>query len=71
MKKVIFIKGMQCNHCKESVKETLAKLDGVEKVEVNLEQKKAEIETTKLVEDKKIKQAIDDIGFEVSKIEEK
>ncbi len=69
MVKIVYIEGMQCNHCKMTVEKTLGELEGVTKVEVSLEDKKAVIETQKEIEDSKIKEAIVNAGFEVTGIE--
>lgn len=63
--KVINIEGMQCNHCKMSVEKALGTIDGVVKVEVNLERKNATIESTKEIEDSKLKEVIEEIGFTI------
>jgi len=63
--KTINIEGMHCNHCKMMVEKVLGALDGVEKVEVNLENKTAVIEISKEVEDSKIKEVIEEAGFTV------
>ena len=65
MKKTIQIEGMQCNHCKMSVEKVLGALEGVTKVEVSLENKTAVIEAVKEIEDSKIKEVIEEAGFEV------
>lgn len=70
MKKIITIVGMQCNHCKMSVEETLLQLEGVTKVEVDLDKKIATIEINQEVSNEKIIEAIEEIGFEVDHIEE-
>lgn len=69
MVKTIYIEGMQCNHCKMTVEKALGELEGVTKVEVSLEDKKAVIELQKEIEDGKIKEAIANVGFEVTGIE--
>ncbi|UZQ48907.1 heavy-metal-associated domain-containing protein [Clostridium kluyveri] len=69
MKKKILIEGMSCGHCVNHVKEALSELNGVTNVEVNLASKTAIIEATVDVEDKDIKFAIDDAGYEVVGIE--
>ena len=63
--KTIMIEGMQCNHCKMSVEKALNSIEGIEKVEVDLEGKKATIETSKEIENTKIKEVIEEAGFEV------
>lgn len=40
MKKTVYIEGMMCNHCTAHVQKALEALDGVESVEVSLEDKK-------------------------------
>ena len=67
--KTIDIEGMQCNHCKMTVEKALGQLDGVTKVEVSLEEKKAVITSQKEIEDSKIKEIIANVGFEVTGIE--
>lgn len=69
MKKKILIEGMSCGHCVNHVKEALSELNGVTNVDVNLASKTAIIEATVDVEDKDIKFAIDDAGYEVVGIE--
>lgn len=63
--KTIIIEGMQCNHCKMTVEKVLGTLDGVEKVEVNLEKKTAVIEMSKEIDQNKIKEVIEEAGFKV------
>ena len=63
--KTINIEGMHCNHCKMMVEKVLGALDGVEKVEVNLEDKTVVIEISKEVDDSKIKEVIEEAGFTV------
>ena len=66
--KTIKIEGMQCNHCKMTVEKVLNAIEEITKVEVNLENKTATIETTKEVEDEKIKEVIENAGFIVKEI---
>lgn len=63
--KIITVEGMQCNHCKMTVEKVLGVLEGVEKVEVNLENKTVAIEMSKEVADSKIKEVIEEAGFTV------
>lgn len=61
--KTVKIKGMSCGHCTSSVKEALEKLDGISDVNVNLD--KGEAEYSGEVDQTRIKDAIESIGFEV------
>ena len=45
MLKKIIIKGMSCSHCVNHVRQVLSELKDSQKVEVNLEQKYAIVET--------------------------
>ncbi len=69
MKKKIYIEGMVCDHCKKSVEETLKKLSEITEVKVDLNRKMAEVELRTSMDDRKIKEAIEEIGYEVRKIE--
>ena len=64
--KTIKVEGMQCNHCKMSVEKALGAIEGVVKVEVNLENKTATIESTKQIDDNKIKALIEEEGFTIN-----
>ena len=68
MKKII-VEGMSCNHCKMNVEKALKAIDGIESAEVNLETKEAVITYNKEIDDDKIKKAIEEAGYEVSKID--
>ena len=61
--KTINIEGMQCNHCKMTVEKVLNAIDGVEEVEVDLENKNATIESTKEINNDEIKRVIEEAGF--------
>lgn len=64
-RKTIVIEGMQCNHCKMTVEKVLGAIEGVEKVEVNLENKTVVIEISKQIDDNTIKNVIEEAGFVV------
>jgi len=66
--KTIQIEGMQCNHCKMSVEKALNTIEGITKVEVSLEDKKAIIESEKEIENGTIENVIQEAGFEVKEI---
>jgi copper ion binding protein len=65
MKKLITIEGMSCGHCVKHVEEALSELSGVAKVEVSLKDKNAVVELNQEVEDSKLKEAIEEAGYEV------
>ena len=57
------IKGMTCQHCVASTKKALEELPGIEKVQVDLDKGQASYSGN--IDQKKIKEAIEKIGFEV------
>lgn len=67
MLKKIIIKGMSCSHCVNHVRQALSELKDYQKVEVNLEQKHAIVETSS--NDEEIKEKIEDQGYDVISIE--
>lgn len=67
MLKKIIIKGMSCSHCVNHVREALSEFKDSQKVEVNLEQKYAIVETSS--NDEEIKEKIEDQGYDVISIE--
>jgi len=62
-RKTIEVKGMSCNHCVQSVTETLSKIDGLANVKVDLTFGTATYEENKPVSDEVVKAAITNIGF--------
>lgn len=58
---VITVKGMTCGHCKAMVEKNLAKLPGVEGVEVDLASGETKIKGK--ADMAAIREVIDDLGF--------
>lgn len=70
MRKAITIEGMSCQHCVRHVTEALTELKGVKNVEVNLNPGRAIIETDGEVLDSDIRKVVDEVGYEVTGIQE-
>ncbi|MGE5630824.1 MAG: heavy-metal-associated domain-containing protein [Caulobacteraceae bacterium] len=68
MKKQVNVEGMSCMHCVKHVEEALKELKGVKAVSVNLGGKNAIIETDGEVEDVRIKEAVEEAGYDVTGI---
>ena len=62
----LMVKGMTCNHCKETATESIQSCDGVEKVMVDLDTGSALI-YGKALNEKQIIESINSVGFSVSK----
>ncbi|WP_099191822.1 heavy-metal-associated domain-containing protein [Tepidibacter mesophilus] len=69
MKKIINIEGMSCGHCAGRVKKELEGINEVKSAEVSAEEKKAVVELAHEVDDKKLKEAVVEAGYEVLSIE--
>lgn len=63
MKKTVYIDGMMCGHCTAHVQKALEALDGVESVEVSLEDKKAVLTLTEDIDNETVSQAIKEAGY--------
>ncbi len=68
MEKVtLTVKGMSCGHCVKSIEGSVGELNGVQHVEVNLNEAKVTVEFDQnKVSLESIKEAIDDQGYEVA-----
>ncbi len=69
MKKVLHVEGMMCQHCVNHVTKALSGIEGVEAVEVSLENKTAAVSLAKDVAADVLTQAVVDAGYEVTKVE--
>ena len=64
MEKTIMVKGMTCGHCEKAVKDALAKLQGVNSVDVNLDTGKVVVEGQGM-KDEELEHAVIESGYEV------
>ena len=55
------VEGMRCNHCKANVEKAVSSIQGVESVEVSLEDKTVLVKGNFTPED--VKKAIEELGF--------
>ncbi len=69
LKKVVYIEGMSCAHCQKRVEEGLKKQREVKEVKVDLREKKAEIILNSNMSDNLLTRIIEDLGYDVKKIE--
>ncbi|MDR3862251.1 MAG: heavy metal-associated domain-containing protein, partial [Flavonifractor sp.] len=63
--KTMIIEGMMCGHCTGRVEKALSAIDGVDKVEMSLEDKSAVLSLSKEVDDKVLTDAVTEAGYEV------
>lgn len=68
MKKELLIQGMTCGHCVMHVGNALKEIDGVEDAIVNLEDKKATVTLKENIDNKILKEAVEDAGYTVTDI---
>ena len=69
MKKKVFIDGMSCGHCVARVEKAFKEDGGAREVSVNLDEKNALVELEKDLTDEKIKEILDNVGYDVIRIE--
>ena len=69
IRKTIFINGMSCGHCSKRVEEALKFVNGVKSVKVSLEEKKADVTLKKDIDNEVLKNAVEDVGFEVVNVQ--
>ena len=69
MNKTMIIEGMMCGHCTGRVEKALSAIDGVDKVEMSLEDKSAVLSLSKEVDDKVLTDAVTEAGYKVVNIE--
>ena len=59
------VKGMTCDHCKNSVTQELTKLDGVTEVDVDLATGAVTVATERELGQDEVREAVDEAGFEL------
>jgi len=64
----IRIGGMSCENCARHVREALTKLEGVQKVSINIEGGQALVEASGALDEAAIREAIEEEGYEVRAI---
>ncbi|MDB0440526.1 heavy-metal-associated domain-containing protein [Clostridioides difficile] len=70
MKKKLLVEGMSCGHCVNHLKTALTEdIDGVEVLDVDLENKWASVDMKDDVSVDKLKEVIAELGFELKGIE--
>ncbi|VBB05730.1 Hypothetical protein LUCI_0941 [Lucifera butyrica] len=69
MTKKLFIEGMSCGHCANHVETALKEVGGVKSAKVDLAGKFAIVELAHEVGAEKMKAAVADAGYEVTRIE--
>ena len=68
---LVQVDGLSCPFCSYGLEKKLKKLNGVEKVEINMKQGKAEMRVKPgiTISDESIKQAVEDAGFTPGPVE--
>jgi copper ion binding protein len=61
------VQGMTCEHCVRAVTEEVAKLDGVEGIEVELASGDVIVTSSLPVTDEQMRAAVDEAGYELVK----
>ena len=70
MKRKLSIEGMKCSHCVGNLRNVLTEdITGVEVLEISLEGKYAIVDMEDSVDIGKVKELIEDLGFELVSVE--
>lgn len=69
MKKILTIKGMDCMNCVKQIYNVLTEIPEVTSVSIDLRTETVFLESKKKIDDSKIKDVVDQIGYEVEDIE--
>ena len=67
MKKTIEIKGMSCAHCENRVKENLEAIAEVKSAAPSAEKENAVIQLSQEIDESKLKEAVEEAGYEFVK----
>lgn len=70
MKKELKIEGMSCGHCVMHVENALKEIEEVEDVKVSLDDKNAILVLKSDVENNKLKEAVEEAGYDVVDIKD-
>lgn len=65
METILSIEGMSCENCEKHVADGILEVEGVESVEVSLDEKKAVVQHDKSVTLEMLKEAVEDVGYDV------
>ena len=66
MNKILNVDGITCEHCVDTIKESVEILDGVLRVDVDIEKKQVVVEfDEKMVKPENLIDKIEEVGFEV------
>lgn len=68
MKRIVKIEGMGCQHCVNRITEALSAINGVEVLEVSLENKSATVNAEDSVCDEALMNAVNEEGFEAIEV---
>lgn len=66
--KLIGIEGMSCMHCAKKVEDKLRSIKEVRSAKVNLEEKNAEVILKAEIDDDRLKECIEELGYTVTNI---
>ena len=60
------VKGMTCGHCVNSVKEAISELEGVRRVDVDLDKGQATVSSDSDLDAQAVKAAVEEAGYELA-----
>jgi copper chaperone len=64
--RVYNVPDVSCDHCVSAITRELFQIDGVQNVQVDLQQKKVTVVSDETVADERIREGIDEAGFDIA-----
>jgi copper chaperone len=64
--RVYNVPDVSCDHCVSAITRELSQIDGVQNVQVDLQQKKVTVVSDETVADERIREGIDEAGFDIA-----
>lgn len=64
--RVYSVPDVSCDHCVSAITRELAQIGGVQNVQVDLQQKKVTVVSDDTVADERIREGIDEAGFDIA-----
>lgn len=69
-KYTLSVKGLVCSFCAKAIEKKLKKFDGIESINIDLDNRLVILESSKQLDVEKIKEAIKEAGYTVANIKE-
>jgi copper chaperone len=66
VERVYSVPGVNCEHCVNAINKELSQIEGIQKIDVDLQTKKVKVQASESVPDERIRAGIDEAGFDIA-----